>query len=128
VLVEIPFPVVDKPPSLRQKKLRRRADRRARLAVEPAPAAVALRRAMGWQAEIEAGQVIRADIARRERLTRARVKQIMSLLDLPDSMKAALLGGNGEPRGWSIRRALREVAGVAALSFDAGSEPQRLHL
>jgi len=34
----------------------------------------------------------------------------MSLLDLPDDMKASLLGGDGDLGGCSVRRALREVA------------------
>ena len=63
---------------------------------------------MAWQAEIDGG-LRRADIARRERLTRARVTQMMSLLGLPDDLKNILLAGHEEVEGWSIRRALREV-------------------
>ena len=62
---------------------------------------------MAWQVEIEAGEVTRADIARREGLTRARVTQVMSLVKLPDEVKGMLLDGEGED--WSIRRALREA-------------------
>ena len=32
-----------------------------------------------------------------------------SLLDLPEAIKAALLGAEEENAGWSVRRALREV-------------------
>ena len=48
----------------------------------------------------------RAGIARREGLSRARVTQVMALLDLPADVQQRLL--NGEER-WSIRTALREV-------------------
>ena len=74
----------------------------------PKSATEALRTAMRWQAEIGGG-LRRADIARRERLSRARVTQIMSLLDLPDDLQNALLDGSSEKESWSVRRALREV-------------------
>ena len=74
----------------------------------PKSAAEALRTAMRWQAEIGGG-LRRADVARRERLFRARVTQIMSLLDLPDDLQNALLDGSSEKESWSVRRALREV-------------------
>ncbi len=70
----------------------------------PKSAAEALKTAMAWRAEIERGGVRQADIARRERLTRARVTQVMSLLDLPEEIKTTLLDGDGE--GWSVRQAL----------------------
>jgi len=66
----------------------------------------ALRLAQGWQAEIEAGGITRADIARREGLSRARVTQVMALLGLPADVQARLLDGQEQ---WSIREALREV-------------------
>lgn len=62
---------------------------------------------MAWQRDIDEKGLRRADIARRERLTRARVTQIMSLLNLPEDVKAGLLGG-GEPR--TIRGALQLAA------------------
>lgn len=68
----------------------------------------ALRLALGWQAEIETGGITRADIARREGLSRARVTQVMALLDLPDDVQQQLLDGDER---WSIRRALREAGG-----------------
>ena len=64
---------------------------------------------MTWRAEIEANGIRQADIARRERITRARVTQMMSLLDLSDEMKAMLLEGHVDVADWSIRRALHEV-------------------
>jgi hypothetical protein len=64
---------------------------------------------MAWQAEIDRRGIRQADIARRERITRARVTQIMSLLDLPDDLKAMLLEAHEDVSDWSIRRALWEV-------------------
>lgn len=49
----------------------------------PKSASEALRLAMSRQAEIEATGIRRADVARREGITRARVTQILSLLGLP---------------------------------------------
>jgi len=55
---------------------------------------------------MEATGIRKADIARRERITRARVTQIMSLLKLPNDVKVRVLGG-GEPR--TIRGAMELV-------------------
>jgi hypothetical protein len=55
---------------------------------------------------------VKADIARRERITRARVTQIMFLLKLPPEMKEKLLGGSDESvKGMTIRRAIEMVVG-----------------
>ena len=62
---------------------------------------------MAWQAEIESGRMNRARIARRERVTRARVTQVMSLLDLPDEVRDRLLAEGEDVKGMSIREALR---------------------
>lgn len=94
--------------SARARRLRERAERTEWVTGQPKSAAEALKTAMAWQAEIDGG-LRRADIARRERLTRARVTQMMSLLGLPDDLKAMLLGGHPEVEDWSIRRALGEV-------------------
>lgn len=64
---------------------------------------------MAWQAEVETGSINRAGIARRERVTRARVTQILSLCDLPDDVKARLLAEDEQLRGMSIREALKEA-------------------
>ena len=94
----------------RKAKVRReRAERRDGRERNP-PAAEALRKAMVWAVEMEAGGVRRADIARREGITRARVTQVMSLLKLPAEVKASVLAG-GEPR--TIRGALEAVASCA---------------
>ena len=77
----------------------------------PPPAAEALRKAMAWQREIEAGEMNRARIARRERITRARVTQVMALLDLPEDVRARLLSESEDVKGMSIREALRTAAG-----------------
>ncbi len=73
------------------------------------PAAEALRKAMAWQAEIEAGDINRAGIARREGYTRARVTQVTSLLGLPEELRGRLLGGDEAVAGMSVREALRAV-------------------
>ena len=39
-----------------------------------------------------------------ERITRARITQTMSLLDLCDELKAMRLAGHAEVQDWSIRR------------------------
>lgn len=75
----------------------------------PKSAADALRLATAWEAEMARTGTNRAAIARRERITRARVTQIMSLLDLPDHLKTMLLGDHKDVEGWSIRKALTEV-------------------
>jgi len=72
----------------------------------PRDATDALRLAHQWRAEIEANGITRADIARREGLSRARVTQAMALLDLPDDVQQRLLDGEEQ---WSIRQALREL-------------------
>lgn len=64
---------------------------------------------MRWQRELDETGLRRSDIARRERLTRARVTQIMSLLDLPTDVRAELLAAEPGTRGWTIREALRRV-------------------
>lgn len=61
---------------------------------------------MTWAAEIEAGEVTQADIARREGMSRARVTQLLSMLDLGAEEQDAVLRGH---LVWSIRRALKEV-------------------
>jgi hypothetical protein len=92
----------------RKAKVRReRAERRDGREKNP-PAAEALRKAMAWAVEMESSGIRRADIARREGITRARVTQVMSLLKLPEDVRVSVLAG-GEPR--TIRGALEVVAG-----------------
>lgn len=100
------WPKVEGP---KARRLRERAERRERLRASP-PAAEALKKAMLWAAEMESSGIRRADIARREGITRARVTQVMSLLKLPEDVKVSVLAG-GEPR--TIRGALEAVFGKA---------------
>lgn len=72
-------------------------------------AAAALRMALAWSAELESGNVTRADIARREGVSRARVTQILRLLGLPDKLQRELLAGT---IALSIRGALGKTGSV----------------
>ena len=67
--------------------------------------------AMAWQQEIDSGGMNQARIARRERVTRARVTQVMALLDLPKDVRDRLLAEDEQVRGMSIREALRTATG-----------------
>ena len=95
--------------------LRGRAERREAKQAHP-PAAEALRKAMAWQREIEEHGLKRADIARREGITRARVTQIMSLLQLPPEVKDRLLAGTTDTAGMTVRAALAMVVKPRALA------------
>lgn len=102
VLHHVPPP----PESARLRRIREREERGDRWVPGlPKSAAEALRKALAWQAEIDVG-LRRSDIARRERITRARVTQILSLLDLPEEVRAMLLAEDPEVEDWSVRRAL----------------------
>ena len=81
----------------------------------PSPAAKALVRAMEWQKVIEAEGIDRAEIARRNGYTRARVTQLMKLVHLPDEVRAGVKAGDESFAGWSIRQAIELAAqgGVA---------------
>jgi hypothetical protein len=69
----------------------------------------ALQKALGWQKLIEQESISRAEISRREGLSRARVTQLMSLLRLPEEVQRGLLVGAPKYVGWTVRRGLREV-------------------
>jgi hypothetical protein len=99
-------------PSIKSLREVRRAERLAQAARGPSQAALALRKAIGWQDVIHKKGLRRADIARRERCTRARVSQVMTLLDLPADMQQDLLANVPFTRSWSIRHAL-ELAQAA---------------
>ena len=107
VVDETELPQEEVVESPKQRKLRERKERMEAFMAGPPPAAEALRKAMAWQAEIEAGDMTRARIAGRERVTRARVTQVMSLLDLPQDVRDRLLAEDDDVRGMSIREALR---------------------
>jgi ParB-like chromosome segregation protein Spo0J len=65
--------------------------------------------ALGWRKQIEQESISRAEISRREGLSRARVTQLMSLLKLPEKVQQGLLAGAPEYAGWTVRRGLREI-------------------
>ena len=71
-----------------------------------AEAVNALRTAIAWQAEIDAGNVNRAAIARREGISRARGTQVMKLLHLGHDQQQAILDGTVTR---SIRSCLQRV-------------------
>jgi len=95
--------------SARTRRIRERDERIGWVRGLPKSASEALKTAMAWRAEIEGTGIRQTDIASRERISRARVTQIMSLLSLSDDLKAMLLEGHAEVEEWSIRRALHEV-------------------
>ena len=72
------------------------------------PAGEALQKALDWQKLIEQESISRAEISRREGLSRARVTQLMSLLKLPKKVQQGLLAGAPEYAGWTVRRGLRD--------------------
>ncbi len=75
-----------------------------------ARARVQLTRALAWQRELDVGEVdSRAALARREGLSRARVTQVMKLLDLVPEVQAVVLGDRGAEVALSVRE-LRDLA------------------
>ena len=53
----------------------------------------------------------RADIARSEGITRARVTQVMGLLNLPVDLQNDLVDNKPYTRSWSVRHALEMAVG-----------------
>jgi hypothetical protein len=76
--------------------------------VRLSPAGEALQKALGWQKLIEQESISRAEISRREGLSRARVTQLMRLLKLSEKVQQGLLGSAPEYAGWTVRRGLGE--------------------
>lgn len=76
--------------------------------------AEALRRAIKWQRQIDAGEVAsRVAIARREDIIRARVTQIMAVLRLAHSIQSGILSMGKEAGASGLtERALRPVVGI----------------
>ena len=105
------LPVRQRPPSARAEREARRVARAQRLAEGPSTAALALRKAQRWQQEIQQQGLRRADIARAEGITRARVTQVMGLLALPADLQRDLTDNKPYTRSWSVRHAL-EMAGA----------------
>ena len=104
------LPVRQRPPSVRAEREARRVARAQRLAEGPSTAALALRKAQRWQKEIGSRGLRRADIARAEGITRARVTQVMGLLALPADLQRDLTDNKPYTRSWSIRHALEMAA------------------
>jgi hypothetical protein len=69
----------------------------------------ALQKALDWQKLIDQESISRAEISRREGLSRARVTQLMDLLKLPEKIQQGLLAGAPEYVGWTVRRGLGEL-------------------
>ena len=109
VLDRFSIPDRPKPVSERQKRLQRHFERQREIMEGPSSAAKALKTALSWQSLINEEGINRAEIARREGLTRSRVTQVMSLLDLSDTLKRKLLDNEPETRGWSVRQAIAQV-------------------
>ena len=82
----------------------------SRQIVALSPAGEALQRTLGWQKLIEQQSINRAEISRREGLSRARVTQLMRLLKLPEEVQRGLLAGAPEYVGWTVRRGLRKIS------------------
>ena len=76
--------------------------------------AEALTRVDQWEIDL-AGGLRQSDIARREGLTRARVTQLMKLVDLPADVRSGVKAGDESFADWSIRQAIELAAqgGVA---------------
>ena len=74
------------------------------------PAGEALQNALSWQKLIEQQRISRAEISRREGLSRARVTQLMGLLKLPEKVQQGLLAGAPDYAGWTVRQGLGEVS------------------
>lgn len=72
----------------------------AQKAPRPLPVAETIKRARAWDELLKSGQVKnRAEIARREGLSRARVTQIMMLLRVPDNVLDRVLATQTKQRG-----------------------------
>jgi len=84
----------------------RERTQRVKAAKDNPPVRVALLKAMRWAKEIDAGKVSRADIARREGYTRARVTQILKLLDLDEEVRAAIIARDESVQGLTAKAAI----------------------
>jgi hypothetical protein len=89
------------------------ASRRSRRRAGPKRGAgEALKKAIRWQEQLDSGAVAsRAEISRREGLTRARVTQIMNLLQLAPAVRSVIESEQRDSR-WLTERALRQIAGL----------------
>ena len=76
------------------------------------PVVETLRKALAWQRDLDAGEVAsRAELARREGVTRARVTQVLMLLRLAPDIQEAILAIRESPSPPAIgERILRPIA------------------
>jgi len=95
-------------------KRTRAARNKEKKAAAPPVVPQTLKRVMSWQEEIDSGDETRASISRREELTRARVTQLMKLLELPEAVRQAMISSPESYRDWTIRRALTETMAKAS--------------
>jgi len=73
-----------------------------------------LRKAIEWRRQLDAGEIhTQADIARREGITRARVTQIMGMLNLAPGIRGDILSTpNTIPQSTVTERVLRPIAAI----------------
>jgi hypothetical protein len=123
VLDRFSIPDKPKPTSETQKRLYKRAERERQVMEGPSPAAEALACAIVWKERIEVDGATRADIARHEGLTRARVTQIMTLLQLPTPLQERLLSNDPGLAGCSVRWALGIAKQISCADQSADQMP-----
>jgi hypothetical protein len=67
-----------------------------------------------FQQQLETGSVNKAELARRHRMSRARVTQIMNLLNLESRTKEEILNMSQPEQGYFTERKLRKIAGISS--------------
>ena len=76
------------------------------------PVVKTLRKAIAWRQELDVGEIAsQAEIARRERLSRARVTQVLMLLRLAPDIQESILSLSGDPNPPRlVEKLLRPIA------------------
>ena len=67
-----------------------------------------------FQKQLEAGTVNKAELARRHRMSRARVTQIMNLLKLSPEIREEILNLPDKEQRFFTERELRKIAGLSS--------------
>ncbi len=67
-----------------------------------------------FQNQLEAGSVNKAELARRYGISRARVTQIMNLLNLESGIKEEILNMSQSEQRYFTERKLRKIAGLSS--------------
>ena len=67
-----------------------------------------------FQQQLEAGSVNKAELARRHGMSRARVTQIMNLLNLESGIKEEILNMSQSEQRYFTERKLRKIAGISS--------------